>query len=189
MVKSNSALPARVVQPFLRMLGGEVSPNKAVGNALVESICICVRQLGAGRWMSFYHVSCYEIIGNWQRKLGIELPAVAGAEKGAVDLQNQPPRPLDLYDDVVVEISTGTRWMAEEDGSRSDFSLMERSGASDVSLTGIGDSLKPPTRNAPSIQPIVHQTTAHRVNLSNLQKSWDVSQKSSREDWDEWMRR
>ncbi|EED89568.1 phosphatidylinositol 3-kinase (PI3K)-like protein [Thalassiosira pseudonana CCMP1335] len=147
MVKSNSALPARVVQPFLRMLGGEVSPNKAVGNALVESICICVRQLGAGRWMSFYHVSCYEIIGNWQRKLGIELPAVAGAEKGA------------------------------------------RSGASDVSLTGIGDSLKPPTRNAPSIQPIVHQTTAHRVNLSNLQKSWDVSQKSSREDWDEWMRR
>ena len=44
--------------------------------------------------------------------------------------------------------------------------------------------------SAPSIQLIPqYQATTHKTNLSNLQKAWNVSQRSTREDWDEWMRR
>lgn len=34
-----------------------------------------------------------------------------------------------------------------------------------------------------------NQTNKHKVNPTNLQRAWDVSQRSNREDWDEWMRR
>jgi phosphatidylinositol kinase/protein kinase (PI-3 family) len=30
---------------------------------------------------------------------------------------------------------------------------------------------------------------SHKVNQSNLQRAWDVSQRTSRDDWDEWIRR
>jgi FKBP12-rapamycin complex-associated protein len=71
-VKSNSSLPARVVQPFLRIFSSNVSrPNKEVGIAMIECLCISVRQLGAGRWMSFYHDEARNTITCWQRKLGM----------------------------------------------------------------------------------------------------------------------
>mmetsp|Transcript_20902 Transcript_20902/g.45314 ORF Transcript_20902/g.45314 Transcript_20902/m.45314 type:complete len:3366 (+) Transcript_20902:339-10436(+) len=190
-VKSNSALPARVVQPFLRLLGGNARPNKEVGNAIIGCICICVRQLGAGRWLSFYHETARDAITAWQTRLGIErLQEEQGPSE--IIVEQHLPLPIDLYDEVVNEITSisSARWEMwngssnGEDVSRGEFSL-GRSGASEVSLPMMGESLK--THN-PAIQPILHQT-AHKTNISNLQKAWDVSQRSTREDWDEWMRR
>ena len=192
-VKSNSALPARVVQPFLRMLGGSSRPNKDVGRAIIECICICVRQLGAGRWVSFYHEQTRDAILAWEAKVGLER---LEDDQGMNEEMPEHPLPVELYDGVVDELALNNtaRWdmwngsSHDEDVSGSDFSLGRSGGGSEGSLTRIGDGLKHNDTH-PSIQPIVHQTTAHRTNLSNLQKAWDVSQRSTREDWDEWMRR
>jgi FKBP12-rapamycin complex-associated protein len=40
----------------------------------------------------------------------------------------------------------------------------------------------------PQIQ-TVNQASAFRVNQAHLQRAWDVSQRTTREDWDEWIRR
>ena len=187
-----SSLPSRVVQPFLRILAvNAVMPNKDVGNAIIGCICICVRQLGVGRWISFYHKECRHAIIAWQTKVGIK--SQEGYEPAHV-IGSERQLPVDHYDEVVNEISSSSnaRWELwsngnDEDVSGSDLSL-GRSGASDVSLSRNGENYK--ASSAPSIQPIQqHQTTAHKTNVSNLQKAWDVSQRSTREDWDEWMRR
>jgi FKBP12-rapamycin complex-associated protein len=191
-VKSNSSLPSRVVQPFLRILAvNAVIPNKDVGNAIIGCICICVRQLGVGRWISFYHKECRNAIIAWQTKVGIK--SQEGYEPAHV-IGSERQLPVDHYDEVVNEISSSgnARWELwsngnDEDVSGSDLSL-GRSGASDVSLSRNDENYK--ASSAPSIQPIQqYQTTAHKTNLPNLQKAWDVSQRSTREDWDEWMRR
>jgi len=191
-IKSNTALPARVVQPFLRMLGGEVKPNKPVGTAIIQCLCVCIRQLGSGRWLSFYDSTARETINMWQTKVGFENVAPRAEEDYRVteNRLRSFSRPIDVYTDVVAEITNiGNRFGSEEDGSRSESSFA-RSGPSEVSLARMGSDITKLIRNPPSIQPILHQpTTAHRINFANLQKAWDVSQRSTREDWDEWMRR
>jgi len=193
-VKSNSSLPARVVQPFLRILGSNVRPNQDVGNALIGCLCVCVRQLGAGRWLSFYHEMARETIFSWQTKLGIhpEEQQSSGEIITTVSLL-----PIQVYDEVVNEITSlsNARWdmwnvSEEEDVSGSDFSL-GRSGQSEVSLTRLvgerEDMMK--SSSVPSIHHVESYQTTHKTNLTNLQKAWDVSQRTTREDWDEWMRR
>jgi FKBP12-rapamycin complex-associated protein len=191
-VRSNSSLPSRVVQPFLRILAvNDVRPSKEVGNAIIGCICICVRQLGAGRWISFYHEECRNAIITWQTYIGIK--SQEGHEPTDTLASNEQ-LPVYQYDEVVNEISSisNARWELwslgnDEDISGGEFSI-GRSGASDVSLSRSGENFK--SRSAPSIQPIQqYQTTAHKTNFTNLQKAWDVSQRSTREDWDEWMRR
>jgi len=186
-VKSNTSLPSRVVQPFLRMLAvNVVKPDKEVGTELIGCICICARQLGAGRWVSFYHKECRQAIMFWQSNLRI---------KSYDSTETGQQLPLDLYDEVVNEMSSLSNarvrlWNNASDGdvSGSDYSL-GRSGTSEISLNRIGESYKT-SSSTPSNQPIqLYQAAAHKTNFANLQKAWDVSKRSTREDWDEWMRR
>ena len=194
-VKSSTTLPARIVQPFLRMLGGDVKPNKTVGGVMIDCLCICVRQLGSNRWMSFYHNSTLAVISSWQSKVGIERSTqYEGDEHEPSATALHQPRPIDIYKDVVVELASNanrTRWANNsEEGSLPAGLNLENSGASEASLTGLGEALKPNTARNPN--PAIHvqnQIAAHQTNISNLQRAWDVSQRSSREDWDEWLRR
>jgi FKBP12-rapamycin complex-associated protein len=169
------------------MLGGDVIPNKAVGTAMIECICICIRQLGSGRWLSFYHSEARDTINNWQAKVGIERTSIiVDGEVTGEMTRSHLSSPADLYDEVV------GIWMSnvEEDGSRSEYSL-EQSRASEVSLAGMVDRLRvKDAPNTPYIQSITGAATAQwSINIEKLHKSWDVSQKTSREDYDEWMRR
>ncbi|KAL7500860.1 hypothetical protein ACHAWT_010361 [Skeletonema menzelii] len=194
-VKSSTALPARVVQPFLRMLGGDVKPNKTVGSVMIDCLCICVRQLGSNRWMSFYHSSTLAVISSWQTKVGIEMSTQGeGDEPEPRETAHHQPRPIDLYKDMVVELVSSAnrmRWTNNsEDGSLPAGLSLENSGPSEASLTGLGEALKPnAARNPPSTIQVQNQIAAHQTNINNLQRAWDVSQRSSREDWDEWLRR
>ena len=126
-VNSNSALPSRVVQPFLRMLGGNTRPNKDVGTAIIKCLCICVRQLGAGRWVSFYHETARGAIIAWQSKVGIER---LQEEQGPIEMMGHAQHlPIDLYDGVVDEISFSgsARWEMWHGGSN-DEGKKERGG-------------------------------------------------------------
>lgn len=184
-VKSNSVLPARVVQPFLRLLGGTTRPNKDVGSSIIGCLCICMRQLGAGRWLSFYHETARDAIISWQTNVGIE--RLMEEQRPDEMVEPEAHLPIDLYDGVVEEITSNNsvRWDIWN-GSSTDS--LTRSGASEISLTArLGEGLK--TNDTTSIQPILAISRAHKTNVSNLQKTWDVSQRSTREDWDEWMRR
>ena len=193
-VKSSTTLPARVVQPFLRMLGGDVKPNKIIGGVMIDCLCICVRQLGSNRWMSFYHNSTTAVISSWQSKVGIGSIQDEGGELDPREAACYQPRPIDIYKDVVAEMvsnSNRMRWAnnIEEHSLPAGLSL-ENAGPSEASLTGLGEALKPNiARNPPSTIQVQNQIAAHQTNINNLQRAWDVSQRSSREDWDEWLRR
>lgn len=195
MVKSSTTLPARVVQPFLRMLGGDVKPNKTVGSIMIDCLCICVRQLGSNRWMSFYHNSTLAVISSWQDKVGIKRSTLdEGDDFEPREMALHQSCPIDIYNDMVVELISSAnrmRWANNsEDGSLPAGLSLENSGPSEVSLTGLGEALKPnATRNPPSTIQVQNQIAAHQTNINNLQRAWDVSQRSSREDWDEWLRR
>jgi FKBP12-rapamycin complex-associated protein len=168
------------------MLSGDVIPNKAVGTAMVECICICIRQLGPGKWLSFYHYQARDIIDRWQTKVGIErIVSQEGEIIGeSTAMRSHLPCPGDLYDEVV------GMWISNEE-DRSEISF-ERSRASDASLTGMVERLRArDTPNPPFIQSITSAVTTSQwsINAEKLQKSWDVAQKKSREDYDEWMRK
>lgn len=197
-VKSNSALPARVGQPFLRILGSNVIPNQDVGSAMIGCLCICVRQFGAGRWLSFYHDTARGAILAWQSAVGMDQSTQDDQISNEI-ISNLQHLPIDIYDEVVNDIKSlsTARWdiwnttgSNEEYVSGSDFSI-GRTGGSDLSLSRVGEtssSLMKST-SAPSIQPVQnYQSTTHKTNISNLQKAWDVTQRSTREDWDQWMR-
>lgn len=136
------------------------------------------------RWLSFYHPSTRAIISAWQSKLGLE------RRPGETVENEQQHLPIELYDEIVIELRTnsGALWdmwngSNSADASGSDFSRA-RSRVSEISLSRIVDNT-----DAPAIQPVLQQVNVQRTNLSNLQKAWDVSQRATREDWDEWMRR
>jgi hypothetical protein len=54
--------------------------------------------------------------------------------------------------------------------------------------SGLDQSQHDPQNN-PMTQPMLNQTSRHKVNQTALSLAWDVSQKASRDDWTEWMRR
>lgn len=183
-VKSSRPLPARVAQPFLRILGGETKPNKEVGAVMIGCLCVAIRQLGASRWISFYNDTTRETILEWQATVGIVEPTQNYSDTEPVGIQPNLMLPVSVYDEVVNELSFSISdiWNFSDDAlSGSGYSLGR---TSDNSLSQLADNIKP----APSIQPTPHQTS-HKVNMSNLQRAWDVSNRSTREDWEEWFRR
>ncbi len=194
------SMPARATQPLVRMLSQARAPSKVIGLAIIESICVCARHLGRQRWMPLYHEVVRSAIVAWEKSTGSHSGDIAlGAEQaGGLQLVG-----LRLYEEVVREIQTtnsdrmdltyrrrvrGPQLESYLDTLRYD----DRSG--DVLPQGspidsnIDQSLHEPQGN-PLIQPVLNQTNRHRVNETALSLAWDVSQKASRDDWTEWMRR
>lgn len=225
-----TSLPARAVQPLVRMLGKDSTANKPIGYAVIEALCVCAKQLGRSRWMPFYHVAVRDAIRSWQEHVGVESsvpPTSAGNDSGGNEAKVESPLVgLTLYDEVIKELMVqptrkGSSLFGHEGGTVASGGALQQLQQRQTSLLRAGsdkypsrvagngalgtlanetlpavgpfdtstDPLESDMHNNPSIQPILNQTSRHRVNQTNLQRAWDVSQRASREDWDEWMRR
>ena len=189
---TTGSLPARAAQPLMRMLSKESNANKAVGLVTVEAICVCAKQLGRSRWMPFYHLAARESIVQWEERVGLSYHGSSQyeikQEDGRENLAGLP-----LYDEMVKELilppqrssvlaslqagefSTGDNQLRAQQSS---MKLNETSGPAGFDASELEGDLPPP-----SIQPIPNQTKKHRVNQANLQRSWETSQRSTREDW------
>lgn len=187
------SLPARATQPLLRLLGNNPPPTKVVGDAIIESICVCARQLGRSRWIPLYNTVARNAIVAWE------------AQINQSDTQNGTKKTvgLALYDEVIEEMEAAnlrrTQSLAKFGNVRRDSFLnssYSRSSDPFGDALPVGstiesnlDKSQQDLQNNPSIQPVLNQTSRHQVNQTALSLAWDVSQKASRDDWTEWMRR
>ena len=185
-------LLARSAQPLIRFLSLESSSARPVGYAIVETICVCVRQMGHKRWKTYHDVARTAILRWDERVGGAESPGLNSLEAVTEARSASPAGGLALYDSTVNEIeSTPNSFTSLSIGMRHEsFDFPPSRISSEINFveySGGIDGLLDPSN--PSIQPIFSQISKHKTNQSNLQRAWDVSQRASREDWDEWMRR
>eukprot|EP00977_Amphora_coffeiformis_P012913 scaffold3287_cov181-Amphora_coffeaeformis.AAC.2 len=191
---SQSSLPSRIVQPLVRILREKPPKSPTVGIVIIETLCSCASQIGSTNWIKLYDGVVRAAITQWQSTF----PATTPNESIAVSIRNDPriQACLQRYDEVVDDLllppsnRQGAVAGPVRDRSRSDSRMgveMYRSPNDDdaMDLPELAFD-KPPS---PMLQSALSASARQRVNQAALQRAWDVSQRSSRDDWEEWMRR
>ena len=195
-------LPAQAAQPLMRMMGRESDSDVTIGLTIVDAICVCAQQLEFARWIPLYHTSARNTIFEWQIRVDLNvdnstreaplrgLLLYDDTIKDMINLQNQvrsgyQPNVLHHQRNSVNNLYQSESAMAQRQILEGSNGMISPNGG----MNGGFDSFESSYNANPSIQPISNQPNILRVNTINLQRAWDVSQRRSREDWDEWMRR
>lgn len=189
---SENGLPSRVVQPLVRILRDKPPKSPAVGLAMIETLCVSARLIGGSKWSQLYDNVVRDGIRVWQ----CSFPIAAGSEmpSSSIRVDERLLTCLQLYDEAVEDLlkPASQRARAPSIHRASSHIVVETTHNNwiDVSMIGsnydyVTDSLDHPVSPLHSSSNVGMQ----RVNQHNLQRAWDVSQRTSREDWDEWMRR
>ena len=171
-------MPALAAQPLIRLLGGSES-NKEVGVPLIQVLCICARKIGKARWLPLYHLAARNAILSWKRRFDIPCSSSDKDHTPCVKCTS-----LKIYDDLIQNFISTQGLFVEEDSlsDKDDPSKHPGSITDSANHAIIQDALNP------IAQPTANQSSKHKVSQSNLQRAWDVSQKTTRDDWVEWMR-
>lgn len=202
----SGSLSSRIVQPLIRLLGEKCVSNMTVGMVIVETLCVCAKQLGRTTWMKLYHHVSRAAINDWQRHLQQDGD---GLNQGALELYPVTTEAatlsgIQLYDDLIRELQASPFQRSYNNPFISDaVTSIHRQDS--MLLSGMDPLQQPVFNENPGISagfdasadvfdnpvspPLMIQTNKQKINQSNLQRAWDVSQCASREDWDEWMRR
>jgi tetratricopeptide (TPR) repeat protein len=194
-----TSLAARATQPLVRLLGRDFNSNGVVGQEIVKTLCVCATQLGPRRWKSLYHEVTRKAICEWEDRIR-SYENLQSVRNSTQSVSNEALFGLHLYDQVIssLEIPTG-RALRSSSGSTDARAFIYQSLSRQNSLlrprdpperlrgfdaaSGLNDSSEALDS---SITPLLVQG---KVNQANLQLAWDVSRRSSKEDWDEWMRK
>jgi len=194
---TRQSLPTSVAHPLLRILG---KCNFMQGVSIVECIFVIAREIGS-TWPQSYHVSARTALFDWVNT--VPLPPQMGTNY--LDPAIVVSEMLRIYENTVSILSLGGDFGGYDNNSSAfHFQQFDRTLAlcfpsatrfialtnADYNAGGVGGkgeggggadfgsgggSSSPPAKL--------------RVSQQNLQRAWDVSQRSTREDWDEWMRR
>lgn len=177
---SDKGLPSRVVQPIVRLMQSKATKSEVVFMSMVETLCVCAKQIGGCDWMRLYHEVVRCSILSWENEL-----ILASYSKQPVSKRDGQSHPtcLRYYDDFLEELIQ----------PHAPSNIMNPFVDSLAHLSK-NDSLNiegniPETYDEPSAPMNLAGVSRHKVNYRNLQRAWDVSQRASRDDWDEWMRR
>jgi Domain of unknown function (DUF3385) len=184
---SENGLPACVVQPLVRTLIEKPPRSPTVGFAIVETLCVCAVQVGGLLWFQLYDNVVRDAIDKWQQSF----PPSTGNDKptSSYNVDGTTFSCLELYDAIINEsLIPDVTNMHSNITSTFNFGIIREN-----LMIGNGDfpgyfEVTAET-NEPLSPQIASQSTKLKVNQGKLQRAWDVSQRSSRDDWDEWMRR
>jgi len=190
-----STLSARAAQPLMRLLR-DGKPDFDVGSAIVRVLCICAEVLGE-RWISFYHQSAQSAILDWEERVNV--PEVEGNQESKV------AKPFSFYCSTINEINSNHRHKQFGFGQgqqervwghhlnpilHREMSILTRDSDNESSLD-VSTHLRP-SRHLNDHQnqlQVNDQQNQLQVNQHKLQRAWDVSQRTSREDWEDWIKR
>ena len=179
---SENWLPSRVIQPLTRILREKRPRSPVAGIALIETLCICARLIGGSKWSQLYDAMVREAIRDWQASF----PIVSGNDlpRSSSRVDERFGTGLQLYEDAIDELLNPPKRTRTPSISRIGSSASQWVDSSILATNfNVPDSLDN------TISSSTHGQSVHRVNQSSLQRAWDVTQRASREDWDEWMRR
>ena len=201
-------LSARIVQPLIRLLREKCKFDKIVGLAVVQTICVCAKQLGVNTWIKLYHTSVRIAIVQWQNNICRDEFISQNLNKSPTnyDFVNSASTSifgLAHYDEVIKELQTSplkrsymNPYIIESQRVpfRQDYCIQH--GDDHQGLTnnlGIASHFDNSSELDICVTSVYHhslkQSNKSKINQAQLQRSWDVSQCASRDDWDEWMRR
>ena len=187
---SENGLPSRVVQPFVHILRVHSPRNPAIALAIIETLCVCASLIGGAKWVQLYDGVVRETIDAWQDTFPIlpndPLPTYS------FRLDERTLSCLDLYDEAIEDLLKPPPQRQRSPSIHRANSVMfdgsHHQNRVDPSLFGSGydGSFD---QHLSILQSPSNHGSRRRVNQISLQRAWDVSQRSSRDDWDEWMRR
>jgi hypothetical protein len=190
------SLPARAAQPLIRMLGKAPGTSKETGYELIQTICVCAEHLGKERWIPLYHVAARDAIVSWHHRVNYCFTGVQTEFENIPNPQQEAKVlvGINLYDALMQQLISYNDSRRMNHGIEKDSILMGIALSDNIDESG-SNGMSSSTHaldkdiQSPSIQPTAHPTNKHRVNQVNLQRAWDVSQRATREEWDEWMMR
>eukprot|EP00934_Nitzschia_sp_Nitz4_P000121 Nitzschia sp. Nitz4//scaffold14_size191712//162960//172475//NITZ4_001752-RA/size191712-snap-gene-0.144-mRNA-1//1//CDS//3329537014//121//frame0 len=179
----SASAAARAIQPLIRLLGQKCRGNKLIGHDVIETLCVCARQLGQATWMNSYHRLVHSTVQDWQRS--VHDPRSETDVGGSRDESG-----LKLYENMVEGLTRPASQLYGLSLPRSDFLSARR----EDSLMLSPDPQPPVVTDNPQFfdQQLEHPDTHsnnQKTNQDQLKKAWDVSQCVTRDDWDAWMRR
>jgi tetratricopeptide (TPR) repeat protein len=193
----SGSLSARAVQPLIRMLGEKCEGNKFIGTAIIETLCVCAKQLGRTNWIALYHRVARSAIELWQRSVLDDDP-VSSLNPG-IDTYATNDTGLDNYDLMIRSLESPPLQRSYNDPLLHEGVRMAR--RQDSLLLFGGEPLQPMfsenhgmTSGFDSTVDVFdtsssQQANKRKIDQARLQRAWDVTQCASRDDWDEWMRR
>lgn len=99
-------LPARAVQPLIRFLSPDTNCTRTVGYAVVETICVCVRQMGPQRWKMYHDVARAAILV-WEERMGGHERIISESQDEVAEAKsNASQSGLALYDRTLTELDS-----------------------------------------------------------------------------------
>ena len=185
---SKEALSARATQPLFRILG---KADLEVGKAIIETLCVICREMGASLWNKFYNGAAMVAISAWASRHQSSSFKKDGMAKERMAICFDV---VSLYNETVNVMTRLEKLLANKScATYSDPTLVAAVTANWGEIDNIFVDLdasqgKSTSNTAASMAPLYGQRHLH-VNQQNLQRAWDVTQRTTREDWDEWMRR
>jgi hypothetical protein len=202
----SGSLSSRVVQPLTRLLGEKCLSNRTVGMVIVETLCVCAKQLGRTTWMKLYHNVARAAINDWHHHLRQEGDVLnqGTLEMYPVTSEDTALSGIQMYDDVIKNLQASpfqrsynnpfinggiTSLHRQESMLLSSMDPLHQPVFSENPGISAAFDTSADVFDNPVSPPLMIQTNKQKINQSNLQRAWDVSQCASREDWDEWMRR
>lgn len=185
---SENVLASRAVQPIVRIFREKPPKSPRVGLAMIEALCGCVRHIGVIRWMQLYDGFVRNAICEWQANLS-EFSQGQENSASSAKIDRRVLSALELYERVLQNLALPPqqREIYSDLNRKHSFGGFEGHQYTSNELTvfeATADGYDQSVANA-------GLTTAskQKVNQGNLQRAYDVSQRTSRDDWDEWMRR
>jgi serine/threonine-protein kinase mTOR len=173
---SENGLAACVVQPLVRTLLEKPPKIPAVGFAIVDTLCVCGAQVGSLLWFQLYDGVVRDAISKWQATFPSSSVNEIPTTSRRVD--DRIVSCVDLYMERL-HSQANTTYNYGVGRESVQFGNVDFPGYFEAS-TEVFDPTSPHN---------VSQSNKLKVNQGKLQRAWDVSQRSSRDDWDEWMRR
>lgn len=184
----DATLASRVVQPTLRALQERPPRNPALLLTMVETLCVCAKHIGLSSWMHLYDRVVRASIAKWQSDpptYGSDLPSASYRH------DSRAMTTLQFYDESLAELAPSRASSYPRMGLMRRTNTILSSGDYRPSMQEFERALGLEAVHAQDETPgqLTSSTPTRRVNQVSLQRAWDVSQRMSRDDWEEWMRR
>ena len=183
-----STLSARTAQPLMRLLLN-THLNLKTGNTIIQLLCVCANNLG-GQWISLYHASAIDAMNVWEKTVHpnrTDNDQMTGSSsilhynETVTKINNnleKSKRELSQGNNKNESILKATELSSSLKGTDIDFGVNSTADSSHISSILLRSSFHS-----------IHQPSQLQVNQVNLQRAWDVSQRTSREDWEDWIKR
>lgn len=178
-----NSLSSRVVQSIVRIFREKPPKSPSVGLAMTEALCVCIRNTGYTKWIQLYDDVVREAIEGWQSTL----PQVS-ADANNIN-RSEKRMCAELYDEAVQELVSPTQHQVDPLRRTSSFMALEGYHFQNTEFTSVDNITDSYDTSTALLQGNFNSANRQQINQSSLQRAWDVSQRTSRDDWDEWMRR